>query len=385
LEALMSTVPNLTGQGDKYSARQARLVAGLKAAGLDGIVLNPGPTLAYLTGLQFHLMERPVAAIFTPDQPPVLVLPELEQAKLTALAFPIRPVYYGEDPSAWPDAFQAAVRLAEIETGRVGVEPVRLRFLELEYLQSAAPETRFSAAGQFLAGLRMRKDADEVAAMRNAVAIAQNALLATLPSIRSGMTERELAAELTLQLLRAGAESELPFAPIVSSGPNSANPHAVPSERRLTPGDLLVIDWGATYRGYISDLTRTFSVGEPEPELARIAKIVAAANAAGRAAVHPGITAGEVDRATRAVIEAEGYGPEFFHRTGHGVGMEAHEEPYIRAGSSLELEPGMAFTIEPGIYLTGRNGVRIEDNVVVTENGSDCLSDLPRELRIVGA
>jgi Xaa-Pro dipeptidase len=309
----------------------------------------------------------------------------LEQAKLTGLAFPIRPVHYGEDPSAWLEAFQTAVRLAEIETGKVGVEPVRLRFLELEYLKAAAQEARFTAAGQFLAGLRMRKDADEVAAMRRAVVIAQNALLATLPSIRSGMTERELASELTLQLLRAGAESELPFAPIVSSGPNSANPHAVPSERRLAPGDLLVIDWGSAHRGYISDLTRTFAVGEPGPDLARIAKIVAAANAAGRAVVRPGITAGEVDRAARAVIEAEGYGPEFFHRTGHGVGMEGHEEPYIRAGSSLELEPGMAFTIEPGIYLTGRNGVRIEDNIVVTENGSDCLSDLPRELRIVGA
>jgi Xaa-Pro dipeptidase len=151
----------------------------------------------------------------------------------------------------------------------------------------------------------------------------------------------------------------------------------------LQQGDMLVIDWGATYHGYISDLTRTFAIGKPDAEFQRIAAIVGEANAAGREAAGPGVTASQVDQATRRVIDAAGYGEYFFHRTGHGLGMEGHEAPYIRAGNELILQPGMTFTIEPGIYLPMRNGVRIEDNVVVTEQGIDCLSSLPRQLQVI--
>jgi Xaa-Pro dipeptidase len=185
-------------------------------------------------------------------------------------------------------------------------------------------------------------------------------------------------------LLRGGAESKLPFTPIVCAGPQSANPHAVPGERRLQPGDLLIIDWGATFEGYVSDLTRTFAVGEVEPELARIAQIVNEANQAGREAAAPGVPASTVDSAARRVIEKAGYGAYFIHRTGHGLGMEEHEEPYIRSDNAQLLSPGMTFTVEPGIYLPERGGVRIEDNVLITEIGSESLSDLPRELKVVG-
>ncbi|NOT04760.1 MAG: M24 family metallopeptidase, partial [Anaerolineales bacterium] len=173
-------------------------------------------------------------------------------------------------------------------------------------------------------------------------------------------------------------------APIVSAGPKSANPHASPTERKLQAGDLLVVDWGAAYDGYISDLTRTFSVGEVEDEFQKIHKIVQESNAAGRAAGKPGIPCADVDKAARDVIEKAGYGKYFTHRTGHGIGMEGHEDPYMRGDNMQLLEPGMAFTVEPGIYLTGRNGVRIEDNIVITETGADCLSDMPREIRVVG-
>jgi Xaa-Pro dipeptidase len=198
------------------------------------------------------------------------------------------------------------------------------------------------------------------------------------------MTEKELAAELMTQLLKHGSEPELPFAPIISGGPNSANPHASPSERRLQAGDLLVVDWGATYDGYISDLTRTFAVGEVDEEYKKIHQIVQDANAAGRAAGKPGAPCAAVDKAARDVIEQAGYGVYFTHRTGHGIGMEGHEEPYMRGDNMQLLEPGMAFTVEPGIYLPGRNGVRIEDNVVITETGADVLSDMAREIRVVG-
>jgi Xaa-Pro dipeptidase len=158
----------------------------------------------------------------------------------------------------------------------------------------------------------------------------------------------------------------------------------VPGERRLQPGDLLIIDWGATFEGYVSDLTRTFAVGEVEPELARIAQIVNEANQAGREAAAPGVPASTVDSAARRVIEKAGYGVYFIHRTGHGLGMEEHEEPYIRSDNAQLLSPGMTFTVEPGIYLPERGGVRIEDNVLITEIGSESLSDLPRELKVVG-
>ena len=219
--------------------------------------------------------------------------------------------------------------------------------------------------------------------MRKAVEIAQAALGATLPSIKINMTERELASELVLQLFRAGTDPDMPFSPIVSCGPNSANPHASPTDRRLTPGDLLVIDWGASHRGYCSDITRTFAIGEPAPEETRIAEIVLQANTAAREAARPGVQASSVDFAARNVIDQAGFGKYFIHRTGHGLGMEGHEPPYIRSDNELILQPGMVFTIEPGIYLPERNGVRIEDNVVITDDGSVCLTDLPRDLQII--
>jgi Xaa-Pro dipeptidase len=259
-----------------------------------------------------------------------------------------------------------------------------MRLLEFGHVKAGAPEADYPDASDVLTALRLRKDKAEVDAMRKAVQIAQDALKAVLPLIKIGMTEKELSAELVMQLLRNGSDAEFPFAPIVSSGPNSANPHASPGERKLQAGDLLVVDWGATYNGYISDLTRTFAVGAVDAEYTKIHKIVQDANAAGRAAAKPGVPCANVDKAARDVIEAAGYGKYFTHRTGHGIGMEAHEDPYMRGDNMQLLEPGMAFTVEPGIYLTGRNGVRIEDNVVITEDGADVLSDLPREIQVVG-
>jgi Xaa-Pro dipeptidase len=230
----------------------------------------------------------------------------------------------------------------------------------------------------------MLKDAGEIAFIRKAVKVAQEALEATIPLIKTGMTEKELASELVIQLLKHGSQSEMPFAPIISGGPNGANPHASPSDRRIQFGDLLVVDWGAAVDGYVSDLTRTFAVGQVDAEFHRIHQVVMEANAAGRAAGKPAAPCALVDRAARQVIEKAGYGPYFTHRTGHGIGMEGHEEPYMRGDNLQMLEPGMVYTVEPGIYLPERNGVRIEDNLVITETGVECLSDMPRELRLVG-
>ncbi len=363
-----------------FSRRQNLLSSALVSHKLNALALNPGPSLTYLTGLHFHLMERPVVTIFVPHSPPTIVLPELETAKVTSLPYDAQFFPYGEDPGTWSGVFRQAALATQLNGRRVGVEPGRLRLLELRYLENAAPEAEFVSAEECLESLRTRKDESEIAAMRKAVEIAQRAIQATRPRIQVGVSEREIAAELTLQLLRAGSEPQLPFFPIVSAGPNSANPHAAPTDRLLEPGDLLVIDWGATYQGYVSDLTRTFAIGPVDDELARIARIVGQANAAGRAAAGPGVLAESVDQAARDAIEGAGYGRYFIHRTGHGLGMEGHEAPYIRAGNRIPLAPGMTFTIEPGIYLPNRGGVRIEDNVVITPQGCESLSDLPREL-----
>jgi Xaa-Pro dipeptidase len=329
-------------------------------------------------------MERPVVLMFARDQAPAIVLPELELQKVATLPYRLQVFAYSENPAEWDGVFRKAAQALDLDGKRIGVEPRQLRLLEFRHVKAGAPEAEYPDASDVLSALRLKKDRGEVEAMRRAVKIAQDALEATIPLIKIGITEKELSSELVVQLLRQGSEPEMPFAPIVSGGPNAANPHASPTDRKLQAGDLLVVDWGATYDGYISDLTRTFAVGEVEAEYRKIHEIVQEANAAGRAAAKPGIPCAEVDQAARRVIDRSGYGVYFTHRTGHGIGMEGHEEPYMRGDNMQLLEPGMAFTVEPGIYLPERNGVRIEDNVVVTETGADVLSDMPRELRFVG-
>jgi Xaa-Pro dipeptidase len=367
-----------------YDVRLSRLGRLLREAGVGGLIVIPGPNLFYLTGQSFHLMERPVVALFPVDGEPAMVLPAFELIKGEAVPYPIRLFSYDESEASRAPAFEAAARHVGLGKMAFGIEPLRLRFLELGLLRQASEATPFVAADRVLAGLRQVKDDQEVGAIRKAVRAAEKGLEETLPLIRTGMTERELAAELAVQMLRAGSDTELPFPPIVASGPNSALPHAVPTDREFQAGDFLVLDWGATVEGYISDLTRTFYLPPLDTELGDIHRLVLQANESGRAAVRPGAAAGAIDTAAREVIEAGGYGAAFRHRTGHGIGLEAHEPPYIRSQEPQPLEPGMTFTVEPGIYLAGRGGVRIEDDILVTASGGESLSGAPRDLRPVG-
>ncbi len=350
----------------------------------SAVVLNAGPSLSYFTGLHFHLMERPVVIVFTLDDEPTIILPELEQAQLAQLPFTAKIHAYGENPTIWPEIFADALRKLDFPGKKIGVEPAQMRVLEYEYVRSACGDAHFTDGSALLADLRAIKDQEEIACIRRAVQIAEAALESSLPIIKIGVTEKEIADELFMQLIRQGSDPSLPFTPIVSSGPNGANPHARPSTRQLVAGDLLVIDWGACCNGYISDLTRTFAVGEIDAEAQKIHTIVQQANAAGRAAGKPGLSCAVVDKATRTVIEEAGYGRFFTHRTGHGIGMECHEEPYIRGDNDQLLVAGMTYTVEPGIYFAGRNGVRIEDDVLVTVDGAESLSTMSREIRIVG-
>ncbi|MBI4771390.1 MAG: aminopeptidase P family protein [Chloroflexi bacterium] len=364
-------------------SRLSALLRQLETAGLDTLALVPGPNLYYFTGLSFHLSERPIVLFLPRTGEPAIVLPELEAGKPALALYPIRPFPYGEADAARGEAFGRAAEALALAGKPVGVESRRMRVMELRHLEAVAPGATFPPAEAALAALRMVKDPDELAAMRRAAQIAEAALHATLPRIRYGMTERELAAALTAQLLAAGCDSEVPFAPIVASGPNSALPHAFPTGRKLQRGDLLILDWGAASGGYFSDITRTFALGEIDPEMRTVYELVQRANAAGVAAARPGAAPQEVDRAARRVIDEGDYGQHFIHRTGHGLGLEGHEEPYIREGETAPLAPGNTFTVEPGIYLPGRGGVRIEDDVAITADGAECLTTLPRDLSIL--
>lgn len=364
--------------------RREKLIQFMNEQGIDAVAVNAGPSMAYLTGLHFHLMERPVVVVFTKDATPTIILPELEKAKLADLNYDLRCFTYGEDPVSWGQVFASALSELKLDRAKIAVEPRQFRVLEYELLKKALPGANYIDGSNLIAALRAVKSQDEIECMQEAVKIAEKALEATVPLIKIGVDEKEIATELFLQLMRHGSETSLPFSPIVAAGPNAANPHSTPTARKLQSGDLLIIDWGARYNGYASDLTRTFGIGELGDTEKEIHKLVHMANRAGRQTGGLGVSCEEVDRATRQVIETGGYGKYFSHRTGHGIGLECHEDPYIREGNSQKLQVGMTYTVEPGIYLPGKNGVRIEDDVMVTELGAQSLSTLSRELRILG-
>lgn len=350
---------------------------------LEMLVLNPGPTLTYLTGLHFHLSERPTLLWIRTGKAPALILPELEVSKANASCMPVILFPFSDDPTTWQSVYQEAGKYIRPESHGVGIEPNRLRLLEFQYLQQAAAKSILIPASEVLTALRIQKEEEEVHSIFKAVQIAERAFMEFVKTMRVGISERQAAAELTIQLLHAGSEVELPFSPIVASGPNSANPHAFPTERTLMAGDLVVVDWGSSYKGYISDLTRVLALAPVAAESYQIHQVVLKANEKGRSEAAPNVQAGALDNIARSVIEKEGYGKYFTHRLGHGIGMEGHEAPFLYATNEARLQPGMVITIEPGIYLPGFGGVRIEDDVVITDTGADTLSVLPRELYVI--
>ncbi|MDH4208738.1 MAG: aminopeptidase P family protein, partial [Anaerolineae bacterium] len=314
-----------------------------------------------------------------PEGVPAFVLPELEAPRAQANLGVKASFYTYNDVKGPSGAFRQAAADLHLGGRTIGAEHLRMRVLELRLLEEHVGDARIVDGEPLLSQLRVSKDQDEVAAMRRAAAVNEDCFHLVHGRIKPGVTEQELAAIWQKAALDA-AGGQLPEAPIVASGLNGASPHTWATSRRIEEGDLVTIDAFLRVEGYYSDITRTYALGEIEEELGRIYSVVQQANAAGQEIIKPGIQAQEVDRAARQVIEEAGYGEYFIHRTGHGLGLEIHEPPYMVEGSEVILEPGMTFTVEPGIYVPGKGGVRIEDNILVTDDGFETLTTLPREL-----
>ena len=350
---------------------------------LDILAINAGVDLEYFSGLKFHLSERPIVLLIPSKGKPAFIFPEFEQEKAKQSNIDLEIFPYPEDTELWPTVFLQAVNNLKLSKKTIGVAPESMRFLEMDLLQKAAGHNHVISAIEILKALKIRKGKEEIMAIRKAISIAEKALMTLLSQIKPGVSEKYLANQLIIHLLTEGSEPDLPFNPIVASGPNSANPHAVPGDRVIQKGDAIIIDWGARYDGYVSDITRSFLVGGENAEMNQIAAVVLNANQTARTAARAGIPASDLDKTARDVITKAGYGDLFTHRTGHGIGLLAHEDPYISHTNSSPLKKGMVFTIEPGIYLPGKGGIRIEDNMLVSKEDCETLTNFPREVKVI--
>ncbi len=376
----------------RYAERIARAREGLARSGDACLLVGVGSDLRYLTGYEAMPLERLTMLVVPAEGPPWLVAPRLEA--MAAAACPAATAGYVE-VVPWDetdDSHGLVARLLESALGRAtaGARVLvsdRLWAMHVLGLQRALPGRPFGLATEVLRGLRMRKDPEEVALLRLAAQAADRVVAQVAAGPLIGRTEADVSREVRERLLAEGHELAL-FA-IVASGPNSASPHHDAGERVIEAGDPIVLDIGGVLGGYCSDTTRTLWVtgGDPAkgppPEFLRIFELVREAQAEGSAAVRPGVACETIDAVARGVITAGGHGHDFFHRVGHGIGLEGHEDPYLVAGNAEALEVGTAFSVEPGIYLAGRYGVRIEDIVVCGPSGPDVLNESSRDLWVV--
>jgi Xaa-Pro aminopeptidase len=345
-----------------HKSRREQAGEALRARGLAALLLSPSSDLAYLAGYRMHASERLTCLVIGADGDSTLVVPELEspRAKAAAPDLPQRTWSETEDPYAL---------VASLVTGNGDVAVAdQMWSLFVLRLQAALPGRGFQLASVITRGLRMRKDAYEREALRAVSAAADRAFPRLLEREFAGRTEREVGVELAA-LLREEGHDEVTFT-IVASGPNGASPHHETGDRRIARGDAVVLDFGGTREWYCSDITRSVHVGaDVDDEVRRVHDIVRRSQEAGYSAARPGATAASVDAASRRVIDEAGYGERFIHRTGHGIGLDGHEHPYLVRGNDEALEPGMAFSIEPGIYIPGRFGIRIEDIAILGDDG----------------
>ncbi|MFF1539798.1 M24 family metallopeptidase [Microbacterium sp. NPDC058269] len=372
----MSTLPF---PASVYAARLDRAASLAAEAGLDAIIVGPGPDLQYLVGVEGDTIERLTALVIGPDITATVVVPRMELAKVRTtavggLGLAVADWVDGEDP-------YALVTTAVGTVSRVGVSDALPALHVIPIGERLG--VRLELATPVLREGRMIKDAEEIAELRRAGDAIDAVHHRVHEWLRAGRTEREVAADIAEAIVTEGHRT-VEFV-IVGSGPNGADPHHEVSDRVIEEGDVVVVDiGGAVPSGYNSDSTRTYVIGTPDPAAAERIAVLVRAQQAAVDAVRPGATAAEVDAAARTVLADAGLGEAFLHRTGHGIGVSVHEEPYIAPGNDLVLREGMAFSIEPGIYFAGEWGARIEDIVVVTADGGERVNVAPHELASVG-
>ena len=366
---------------DVYAHRLRAAAAATADAGLAGLVITPGYDLRYLIGSRAQTFERLTALVIPPSGEPTIVVPRLELASLkesaaTELGIAVRDWVDGDDPyRVVADALGAGSGHAAVA---VTDSMPALHLLPLADVLGVVPVL----ATDVLRRLRMIKDGAEIDALRKAGAAIDRVHARVPEFLVPGRTEADVAADIAEAIVAEG-HSEVAFI-IVGSGPHGADPHHECSDRTLTEGDVVVVDIGGPYEpGYNSDSTRTYSIGEPGPEVAQRYSVLQRAQRAAVDAVRPGITAAQVDAVARDVLAEAGLADAFVHRTGHGIGLSVHEEPYIVAGNDLLLAEGMAFSVEPGIYFPGEWGARIEDIVIVTADGALSVNNRPHDLVVV--
>ncbi len=362
---------------DRYS--EFRGIA--RDLGVDAVALVPGSNFTRLFRQSFHSHERPLVVVIPVAGAPAAIVPNLELRSFDLLNFEGE-VFDWRDQTGYSDAFAAFAR--HLPLSSLAVEGQVMRVFVHHALVEAYPGLRVVDAERRIAGLRIRKSAEEVAALEEAIRISEAALSDTLERVRAGMTETEVESLLTQALFAHGAD-EHAFGPIVAAGDNSARPHAhARPDYRIKEGDALLLDFGARKGGFCADITRTVFVGHASDETQEVYNTVLRANLKGHEVTKPGVTAHQIDDAVTSVLEASAYADRIRTKTGHGLGRDVHEAPYIMRGNQEVLEPGAVFTNEPGLYKIGAFGVRIEDDILVTENGCRSLTTFPKTLTVVG-
>jgi Xaa-Pro aminopeptidase len=375
----MSTRRNVSTDSALYpSERLARVADAVLASGLDVLLLTPGPDLRYVTGYDAKQLERLTCLAVPAQGDPFLLVPRLELKAAQASpagALSLEVMTWGETENPF-----GMISSAVGDPRSIALSD-RMWALHVLAFSDAFPAAEQRLASTVLSPLRMRKSAAEVAALK-AAGEAIDRVHANVPGwLRPGVTERQVGAKIAEAILAEG-NVQVDFV-IVGSGPNAASPHHEVSDRVIKDGDVVVVDIGGTMpSGYCSDCTRTYAIGQAPDDFMKYYEVLYDAQEAATVSVRPGVTAESVDRAARGIIADAGYGEWFIHRTGHGIGLESHEDPYIVEGNTIPLEPGMAFSIEPGIY-PGPHGARIEDIVVCTEDGYQRMNNIPRDLVIV--
>lgn len=362
---------------DRYDS--LRSVA--QALSLDAVALVPGSNFQRLFNVDFHQSERPLLVLIPATGVPAAIVPNLELGSFSALGFE-GDVFDWQDQAGYQAAFDRMFDNKGVK--RVGVEGQIMRVFVHHAMCAAHSGLEILDTGKELAALRLCKNDTEITALRKAIAVSEQALQSTIDQVRIGMSEKQIEAVLIQNLFAAGAD-DMSFAPIVAAADNSAKPHATArADYQIKAGDTLLIDFGARVDGLCADITRTFFIQHCSDRQREVYETVLAANIAGCAAARPNATAHDVDDITTNVLEASKYKDRIQHKTGHGLGRDIHEDPYIMRGNRELLEPGMVFTVEPGLYQLDDFGVRIEDDVLVTESGCEILTSFDKSLTCIG-